>query len=144
MAVAIFPKIDGRNVRGPIARLTIATVSTMTTSRLMIRTVSQSGSRFARPRLRQRQHDEGASRAAACRPSDRAMRRALVFCPERRRDAGRRAPSVRPAHAKHDQRPSEIPVDDEDHERRNQQHAKQRELIRQREDRHRPGVAACR
>ena len=50
VAVAILPKIDGRNVRRPIARFTMATVMTMTTSRLMTVTVSQSGSRLARPR----------------------------------------------------------------------------------------------
>ena len=50
VAVAIFPKIDGRNVRRPIARLTITTVRTMTRSRLMMQTVSQIGKRLASPR----------------------------------------------------------------------------------------------
>src|SRR5215831_8026941 len=49
VAVAAFPKSDGRNVLGPIARLTIATVPTITTSRLMMSTVSQIGNGFARP-----------------------------------------------------------------------------------------------
>ena len=49
MAVAILPKIEGRNVRGPTARLITATVSTIATSRLMTRTVNQIGSRFADP-----------------------------------------------------------------------------------------------
>ena len=40
--------MDGRNVRGPMARFTIATVATMTTSRLMMQIVSHSGNRLAR------------------------------------------------------------------------------------------------
>ena len=46
---AILPKIEGRKVRGPTARFTTATVSTMTMSRLRTRTVNQSGSRLAEP-----------------------------------------------------------------------------------------------
>jgi len=42
-AVVIFPHIDGRNVRGPIARFTIATTPMITTSRLMTTTVSHKG-----------------------------------------------------------------------------------------------------
>ncbi len=41
--VASLPSSDGLNVRGPIDRLTIATTPTMTTSRVMTRTVSQMG-----------------------------------------------------------------------------------------------------
>ena len=48
--VATFPYIDGRNVRRPTARFTMATVTTMQTSRLMMSAVSQIGRRFARPR----------------------------------------------------------------------------------------------
>ena len=47
--MAIFPKIDGRNVRRPIARLTTATVATMAMSRLITRIVNQTGSWFAEP-----------------------------------------------------------------------------------------------
>src|SRR4029434_2490547 len=46
VAVAAFPSSEGRNVRGPTARLTIATTATMTMSRLMTRTVSQMGTWF--------------------------------------------------------------------------------------------------
>src|SRR5688572_31352729 len=49
VAVAIFPKIDGRNVRGPSARFTTATVATIATSRLITRIVNHSGSWFAEP-----------------------------------------------------------------------------------------------
>ena len=41
--------MDGRNVRGPTARFTTATVSTIAISRLMTSTVNQSGSRFGAP-----------------------------------------------------------------------------------------------
>ena len=37
----------------------------------------------------------------------------------------------------HGQRPAEMAVDDQDDERRDEQHPQQRELIRQRQDRHR-------
>ena len=50
-AVAALPSGDGRKVRGPTARLTMATVSTMAMSRLITSTVSHSGTRFGRPRL---------------------------------------------------------------------------------------------
>ena len=43
VAVASLPSIEGLKVRGPAARLTIATTPTMTTSRLMTRTVNHNG-----------------------------------------------------------------------------------------------------
>src|SRR4026209_476139 len=45
-AVVAFPSIDGLKVRGPIARLTIATTARITTSRLITTTVSHSGRWF--------------------------------------------------------------------------------------------------
>ena len=46
VAVVSFPHIEGRNVRGPMARFTIATTPTITMSRLITSTVSHSGRWF--------------------------------------------------------------------------------------------------
>ena len=50
-AVATLPSGEGRKVRGPVARFTTATVSTMAMSRLITRMVSQSGTRLGSPRF---------------------------------------------------------------------------------------------
>ena len=59
IAVAALPSGDGLKVRGPIARLTIATVSTMPTSRLMTRIGQPQRDAVDEADVRQRQHDEG-------------------------------------------------------------------------------------
>ena len=134
VAVVSFPQIDGRNVRGPIARFTIATTPTMTMSRLITSTVSHSGRWLVSGISGQREHDERRheQQLVGHRIEPRAEARAL---PGPARDQA----VERVGHARHeerDQRGAEIVVDDEQHERRRQHDPQDRELVRKRQVAH--------
>ena len=131
VAVATLPSSDGRNVRGPTARLTIATTPTMTTSRLMTSTVSQSGTMVGQRDLRQREHDERRDEQQLVghriEPGAEAGRWPVTArdqAVERVGDAG---------NAEDDQRGAEVAVHRQQDERRNQHDPQNRQLVGQRE-----------
>ena len=130
-AVVAFPRNDGLNVRGPTARLTMATTPTMTTSRLMTVTVSQSGRWLVRGIAgRVRTTNVVTSSSLSAIGSSQAPR--LVRWPARRAMRPSSA-SVRPATLKTISAPPEVPVDNEQDERGNQRDSQNRQLVGQRE-----------
>ena len=115
VAVASLPSIEGRKFRGPAASVTIATTPTMTTSRLMTKTVSQSGRWLVSgtPGSVRMTNVVTSSSLSAIGSSHRAKAGALTGAAGD--EAVKRVRDTRGQ--KDDQRPPQIAVDDQQHER---------------------------
>ena len=128
-AVVAFPSIDGLKVRGPIARLTIATTARITTSRLITTTVSHSGRWFVSGMPGKRQDDEG-------RDEEELVGHRIEPGAEAGALAGASGDQpvkgvCRPRRDEHQQRRAKPAIDDQQHERGDQDDPQDRQLVRE-------------